>query len=96
VNIRALRERFPESPVLERYAQLARLVVASSKASAEDLVPALRELCAGLDIRPLSAFGVLPKAFPTLAAKALASSSMRGNPLSLLSSELEDILGAIG
>jgi alcohol dehydrogenase class IV len=96
VNIRVLRERFPESPVLGRYSQLARLLAASTKAAAEDLVPALRELCAGLDIRPLKAFGIVPEAFSSLAAKALASSSMQGNPVSLLASELEEILGAIG
>jgi len=91
-NVAALRSRSPESPVLARYAELAALIGGSPSMRAEDLAPALRELSSRLEIRPLRSFGISESAFRGLAAKAAASSSMRGNPIALLPLEIEAIL----
>jgi alcohol dehydrogenase class IV len=91
-NVAALRSRSPESPVLARYAELAALIGGSPSMRPEDLAPALRELSSRLEIRPLRSFGIPESAFSGLAAKAAASSSMKGNPIALLPEEIEAIL----
>jgi alcohol dehydrogenase class IV len=91
-NVAALRSRAPESPVLARYAEIAALVGGGPSLRAEDLAPALRDLASRLEIRPLRAFGISESAFPGLAVKAAASSSMKGNPIALLPLEIEAIL----
>ncbi len=93
-NIRALRERDPGGPGLDRYARAARLVAGDPGAEPEDLAAALADLAADLGIPGLSAWGVREADLPTLAADAGASSSMKANPVALAASEIEGILRA--
>lgn len=92
VNLRAMREREPNNPALNRYTEAARILTGNSAAQAEDLLPWLGELVAHLDIRPLSAYGIVASDFPTIVEKSANASSMKGNPITLTSKELIEIL----
>ncbi|MEF3698139.1 MAG: iron-containing alcohol dehydrogenase, partial [Desulfolutivibrio sp.] len=52
----------------------------------------VKGLCDRLGAPPLSDFGMTAAAVPGIAAKGLAASSMRGNPVQLSQGELERIL----
>lgn len=93
-NIRALRDRAPDGPALDRYARAARLVTGSAGAGPEDLVDALSALAEDLRIPGLSSWGVREADLPSLAEDARASSSMKANPVPLAPEELEGVLRA--
>jgi len=92
VNIRALRGRRPGSETLRRYDEVAQLLTGDPRATADDGVTWVSELCEVLEIEPLRAYGVKPSHFPALVEKAAAASSMKGNPILLSQSELREIL----
>lgn len=92
VNVSALRERSPSSPALARYAEVASILRGGRSSRPEDAAEALAELAISLGIRGLKDYGLESRLFPSLAEKAAASSSMRGNPLALRSEEIEKIL----
>jgi alcohol dehydrogenase class IV len=97
MNVRALRERDPHSPALERYEEVARLLTGTPFARAEDGAAWLRELVDQLEIPPLSAYGVRADDIARVVAQARKASSMSGNPIVLTDDELSDVLGeAIG
>ncbi len=91
-NLRALRQRQPDSPALARYVEISRLLTGRETASAEDGVVWIRELCQALDIRPLKEYGLNSEDFPALVEQSQKASSMRGNPVTLTDSELMAIL----
>lgn len=93
VNLRALREREPGHPALEKYAQAARLLDPGAR-SAEDLPAWLDQLRIDLKIPRLSEYGIQASDIPLLCEKAARASSMKGNPISLTPSELAEILHA--
>ena len=93
-NIRALRQRAPESDALRRYGELARLLTGSPAATADDGVRRVSELRAMLEIPSLRAYGVKESDIAALAAKASAASSMKANPIVLTTEELEWIVAA--
>jgi alcohol dehydrogenase class IV len=93
-NVRALRERAPNSPALERYEEAARLLTGDPAATADDLVTWLAALVDALGIPPLVTFGVTPEAVPEVCAQARKASSMAGNPVVLTDVELAEVLGA--
>jgi alcohol dehydrogenase class IV len=92
INVRALRQRAPESEALRRYEEVARLVTGSARATAEDGVRWIAELCRRLEIQPLSTYGVDDSHIPLLVEKAAKASSMKGNPIVLDSEELREIV----
>jgi alcohol dehydrogenase class IV len=92
VNVRALRERDPQGEGLRRYDEVARLLTAKSSATAEDGVRAVTEICGRLEISPLRTYGVTLADFPALVEKAARASSMKGNPIALSFTELNEIL----
>jgi alcohol dehydrogenase class IV len=92
VNVRALRERDPDSPALRRYADVARLLTGRNDAAIEDGVSWLRETVAALDVPPLDAVGLQPAQFAEVAGKAARSSSMEGNPVPLSEDDLIAVL----
>jgi alcohol dehydrogenase class IV len=92
VNIRALRERAPESDALRRYDELARLLTGSPQATAADAVEWTAGICRRLEIPPLRTYGVRPQDFGELAQKAAKASSMKANPIELTSGELMEII----
>jgi alcohol dehydrogenase class IV len=91
-NLTALQARQPNSPVIPRYAEVARLVTGDANASAETGVIWVKALCQTLGIRPLREFDLNPKDFPTLVELSRKASSMKGNPLILTDMELMTIL----
>lgn len=94
VNVRAMRERTPDAPALERYAEVARLVTGNATARAEDAAPWLASLVDELGVPQLADFGVGTGDIARLTAAARTASSMKGNPIVLTDAELAEVLGA--
>jgi alcohol dehydrogenase class IV len=94
VNIRALRERDPNSETLRRYEEVAQIFARRSDATADDGVIWLSELAAALNIQPLREFGIGQGDIEPIVEKAAVASSMQGNPIKLTHGELIDALQA--
>ncbi len=90
-NLRALRAR-PESPALERYAEIGRLLTGRPQAGAEDGVVWVEDLVAALDIPPLRTYGLTEADVPAVVEKAMQASSMKANPVPLSRDELAAVL----
>ena len=95
-NVRALRERDPGSPALDRYAAAARLLTGRDAATVEDGVAWLRETVEALQVPPLRDVGLRPARYAEVAEKSARSSSMQGNPVALTADELVAVLDAEG
>jgi alcohol dehydrogenase class IV len=93
-NLRALRDRAPNSPGLHRYAHAARLLTGRDLATTDDGVRWLRDTVGALSIPGLGAIGMQPGHHREVAAKAAQSSSMRGNPVALTQDDLLAVLAA--
>jgi alcohol dehydrogenase class IV len=92
VNVRALRQRAPESDALLRYHEVGRLLTDNPRATAEDAVRWTAEICRQLEIPPLGTYGVRPEDFAVLVEKAAKASSMKANPIVLTREELTEII----
>jgi alcohol dehydrogenase class IV len=92
VNVRALRDRQPESVALRRYDEIARILTSDARAAAANGVAWVHELGMMLRVPPLSAYGMTTADVPTLVDKGAAASSMKGNPLPLTPDEMAEIL----
>jgi alcohol dehydrogenase class IV len=92
INVRALRERQPDSPSLQRYDEVARILTGDPGAEAADGLQWVMQLCADLRVPSLAAYGIRPEDFPELVQKAAAASSMKANPILLTPAELKEIL----
>jgi alcohol dehydrogenase class IV len=77
---------------LGRYAEAARLLTQNPAASIADGLAWIRATLALLRVPGLGAFGLGPKHADDIAAKALTSSSMQGNPAPLSLDDLKAIL----
>jgi alcohol dehydrogenase class IV len=91
-NIRALREREPGGPFLDRYRTLAVMLTGNPGANPEAGADHVRKLCSDLGIPRLRAYGITEGDFPALVEKAARASSMKGNPIALTPEELTAIL----
>ena len=93
-NVRALRSHpaGPAAAVLDRYAEAARLLTGRPAASVEDGLTWIRETLTMLKVPGLATFGLRPQEVDDIAAKALVSSSMKGNPVPLSHADLTAIL----
>jgi len=92
VNIRALRERSPDSEALRRYETVARVLTGKPDAGVDEGVRWVSELRRGMNIPPLRTYGVGEKDVPALVEKASRASSMKGNPITLTTSELVEVI----
>jgi alcohol dehydrogenase class IV len=93
-NVRALRSGRPADPglaPLDRYAAAARLLTGQPAASIEDGLAWIRETLALLAVPGLARFGLGPEQADDVAAKAMTSSSMQGNPVTLSGDELRAV-----
>ena len=88
-NVRALP---PGSAVLDRYAEAAVLLTGRPDASIGDGLAWIRQTVTLLAVPGLGAFGLTAGQAGDIAAKALTSSSMQGNPVSLSQDELEAVV----
>jgi alcohol dehydrogenase class IV len=91
-NVRALRERQPDSPTLSRYRDIATLLTGRVQAEANEGVAWVRELCRALAVPPLRAFGLKETDVPAIVEKAAQASSMKANPVALTDAELRNAL----
>jgi alcohol dehydrogenase class IV len=91
-NVRALRERDAESPVLARYAEVARVLTGHAEAAPEDGAEWVKALGEALSVPGLSAHGLGPADLATAVSQSRKASSMKGNPIELTDDELHGIL----
>jgi alcohol dehydrogenase class IV len=98
-NVRALRSAEAAGPgpsapagVLDRYADAARLLTRRPAATIEDGLAWIRETLVMLNVPGLGAFGLRPDQADGIAAQAMASSSMKGNPVPLSHADLQAVL----
>jgi alcohol dehydrogenase class IV len=91
-NVRVLTASQPGHPALDRYAQAAQLLTGKTRAPIEDGVAWIRETLALLEIPGLATFGITPGHADGIAAKAINSSSMQGNPTALTTRDLRDVV----
>lgn len=92
VNFQALRRRAPGHACLDRYSELAQLLTQNKNSNPEAAIHALATLVSDVGSVPLSQYGVTNTHFDELVTKALASSSMKGNPIELTRDEVAAIL----
>jgi alcohol dehydrogenase class IV len=92
INVRALRERAPESEALRRYDEIARIMTGNERATADNGVAWVEELCRALQVSSLASYGETEDDFPMLIEKASVASSMKGNPIALTPDEMREIL----
>ena len=90
-NVHALRSG-PADPALDRYTQAARLLTGEPAASVQDGLAWIRQTLTLLAVPGLATFGIRPQHADEIAAKALTSSSMQGNPVALSHGDLNAIL----
>ncbi len=91
-NVKALRERQPQSPILPRFDTIAQILTGSPSATSADATAFVLELTTELKIPGLASYGLTPSAVSSLVTKAAAASSMKGNPIMLTNAELTQIL----
>jgi alcohol dehydrogenase class IV len=95
-NVRTLRTAAPGSSALDRYAEAAQLLTGKPGASIEDGLTWIGETLTLLGVPGLAAFGLGPGQAADIAAVAMTSSSMQGNPVPLSQDELTAVvLGAL-
>jgi alcohol dehydrogenase class IV len=91
-NVRALESRNAESPAIDRYDEVARLITGLPAARAKEAITWVRNLRVQLEIKPLTAYGIEEKDFTDIVDKSGNASSMKGNPVELTNEELLEIL----
>jgi alcohol dehydrogenase class IV len=91
-NVHALRSGPAGHPALDRYTQAARLLTGEPAASVQDGLAWIRQTLTLLAVPGLATFGIRPQHADEIAAKALTSSSMQGNPVALSHDDLHAIL----
>ncbi|MEI9865385.1 MAG: iron-containing alcohol dehydrogenase [Limisphaerales bacterium] len=91
-NLRALRERDPDSFALRRYDQVATLLTGNPHATADVGVDWVQKLVGELPIPKLGAYGIRGEHVADLVMKAGKASSMKANPIVLTPEELAEIL----
>ena len=72
--------------------KIGKLLSGNPDATAEDGIQWVRNFCKHAKIQPLSSFGLTESQFSKIIEKALQSSSMKGNPITLSEDELRNIL----
>jgi alcohol dehydrogenase class IV len=91
VNLRALSARAPGAAVLDRFREVATILLDRQDARAEDGIAHLAGLTRDLKIPPLARYGLSRADVPVLVDKASAANSMKGNPIALTHDELTEI-----
>jgi len=91
-NVQALQERAPDSPALIRYQEVAAILTGNPAARIADGVAWVQTLGDELAVPGCAAYGMAQGDFPTIVTKAMASSSIRGNPIGLTEVELTEVL----
>lgn len=91
-NLRALRQRQPQNPALNRHIEVARCLTGRAEASADDGVAWVRQLVSDLKIPSLAAYGLKSHQVAEVVEKSAQASSMKANPIVLTREELMETL----
>jgi alcohol dehydrogenase class IV len=91
-NVQAARSSPSGADVLERYTEAARLLTGQPAASVGDGLAWIGATLSLLHVPGLAGFGLRPQDLDAIAAKAMTSSSMKGNPVALSHDDLTAIL----
>jgi len=91
-NLRALREREPNSEALRRYYRIATLLAGNPHAAADAGVEWVQALVSALPISKLGAYGIREEHVADIVSKAANASSMKANPIALTPEELAQTL----
>jgi alcohol dehydrogenase class IV len=91
-NIRALEHRQRDGDGLHRYGEVARILTGDAHASAGDGAAWTARLVEELRVPSLSQYGMTQADIPAAAEKAARASSMKSNPVSLTTDEMQEIL----
>ncbi len=95
VNIKALREREPQSPALSKYAQVGRLLLGDRRlhdlAACHALVSQLQMWAERMSLPHLGEFGISEEDIPLIIANARGN-SMKTNPIALSDEEIGKIV----
>ena len=93
-NMAAMNEREADHPALNRFDQIARLLLDDADAEADDALDWIEETSRLFEIPALGGYGVQASAYDEIVEKSSVSSSMKGNPITLTQTELRAILEA--
>ena len=91
-NIAAIKATNPDSPYLDKYKEIATLLLDDEQANIEDSIKYLVELKKDLKIRNLSDFGIEQTNYSKIVENARMASSMQKNPIVLPEFRLYEIL----
>lgn len=91
-NVSALRQRAPDSPLLQRFEHVARVLTGHEGASVTDGIAFVEELASELQVPGLASYGMTSADIAEVAAQAASASSMKGNPIALTDTELCSVL----
>jgi|WetSurSiteA1Bulk_404760.scaffolds.fasta_scaffold00062_14 alcohol dehydrogenase class IV len=91
-NLKALQARTPDHPTLDRFGTIGKILCNHSSATAQDGLDWIRKFNLQAKIPQLSAFGLTEEMSNIIIEKAIHSSSMKGNPITLTDIELRNIL----
>lgn len=91
-NVKALQARDSDSLALERYDDVAVILTGEWDVEAADGVAWVQDLCKTLHVPGLATYGITAGVFADVVEKAMASSSMKGNPIKLTTAEVRGIL----
>jgi len=88
MNLNALKLHNPESPALERYAEVAQILTEKPSARAENGIEWVFNLCRELNIPTLSDLKLSDQDIPVVVEKSQKASSTKGNPVKLTDEEI--------
>ena len=91
-NLEALQQRASDSPVLARYAEVARLLTGDPEARDSDGIGWVSNLVEAMAVPRLAVYGITAADIPDIVAKSQQASSMKANPIPLTADELSAIL----
>jgi alcohol dehydrogenase class IV len=94
VNVRAFLERAPGDQALEKFREVGQLLTGKASAGPDEAVRWIADLCAALRVPPLTAYGLKPSQLSRVVEKSAVSSSMKANPITLTSEEMQEIVRA--
>lgn len=80
-NIEALRAHAPGHHAIDRYQEIAAMLIGAADSRPEDGAAWIADLARRLEVPGLSELGVLAADIPTIAERAALASSMQGNPV---------------
>jgi len=91
-NMRALQERAPDAPALACYREVAAILTGDAAAEVAAGVAWIQALGDELAVPGLADYGLTRSHVGPIVDKAIPSSSMQGNPITLTETELTDLL----